>query len=66
MALTGREELTALTYIEEAGVADLDPSLSGGYKVIYEKECPFELRMMATSEGPQQVLPSSEYNAALR
>ncbi|CAK9038690.1 Spindle assembly abnormal protein 6-like [Durusdinium trenchii] len=33
----------------------MDPSLSGGWRVIYDRECPFELRYQETAESPQEV-----------
>ncbi len=29
--------------------------LADGYRVIYDRECPFEVRVQDTTEGPQQI-----------
>mmetsp|Transcript_3028 Transcript_3028/g.7754 ORF Transcript_3028/g.7754 Transcript_3028/m.7754 type:complete len:239 (+) Transcript_3028:78-794(+) len=36
-------------------VEDTDPSLLGGHKVIYDRECPFELRVQDVDTSPQEV-----------
>lgn len=38
-----------------AGGDDIDPSLIGGYRVIYDRETPFELRIQDSDLTPQQV-----------
>ena len=33
----------------------MDPSLQGGYQIIYDREAPFELRIQDPNSGPQEV-----------
>ncbi len=44
-----------LTNFDLSNLADLDPSVADGYRVIYEREVPFELRLSQGTGGPQQV-----------
>ncbi|ETV99780.1 hypothetical protein H310_07827 [Aphanomyces invadans] len=36
-------------------VDDVDPSIAGGYRVVYDRETPFELRIQDSDNAPQQV-----------
>ena len=36
-------------------IDDMDPSLSGGHRAIYEREVPFELRVQHAQDTPQEV-----------
>ena len=36
-------------------IDDMDPSLAGGHKAIYEREVPFELRVQQAADTPQEV-----------
>ncbi|KAH9127547.1 hypothetical protein LEN26_008702 [Aphanomyces euteiches] len=36
-------------------VDDIDPSIAGGYRVVYDRETPFELRIQDSDNAPQQV-----------
>jgi|ERR1712194_963620 len=36
-------------------IEEMDPSLSEGHKVTYDRECPFELRVQDADAGPQEV-----------
>jgi len=47
--------MSLLTYIDNSSVDELDPSLVGGYALIFNHEIPFELRVQNSNEGPQQV-----------
>ena len=38
-----------------SGIEELDPSIADGYRVIYDREVPFELRVQEAADGPQQV-----------
>jgi len=45
---------SVLDSIELAAVEETDPSLAQGHKVVYDRECPFELRVQADAT-PQEV-----------
>lgn len=36
-------------------IEEMDPSLSEGHRVCYDRECPFELRVQDADTGPQEV-----------
>merc|ERR1719335_1595324 len=36
-------------------IEEMDPSLAEGHRVVYDRECPFELRVQDTETGPQEV-----------
>jgi len=38
-----------------SSIEDMDPSIADGYRVIYDRECPFELRVQESADSPQQV-----------
>jgi hypothetical protein len=42
-------------HVPVVSVEDRDPSLVGGFRVIYDRETPFELRIQDTDNTPQQV-----------
>ena len=44
-----------LSQFDFSAIEDMDPSLSGGHRVIYDREVPFELRVQQVSEVPQEV-----------
>lgn len=48
---------TATTYVDKmmSSIEDMDPSLSDGFRVIYNRECPFELRVQESLEGSREV-----------
>ena len=46
------EELHAFDF---STIDDMDPSLSGGHKAVYEREVPFELRVQQAADAPQEV-----------
>eukprot|EP00511_Aplanochytrium_stocchinoi_P004054 CAMPEP_0204837724 /NCGR_PEP_ID=MMETSP1346-20131115/28788_1 /ASSEMBLY_ACC=CAM_ASM_000771 /TAXON_ID=215587 /ORGANISM="Aplanochytrium stocchinoi, Strain GSBS06" /LENGTH=240 /DNA_ID=CAMNT_0051973353 /DNA_START=108 /DNA_END=830 /DNA_ORIENTATION=+ len=46
---------SSLTNIDFSAIEELDPSLSDGYRIIYDRECPVELRFQETAESPQEV-----------
>ena len=33
----------------------MDPSVADGYRIIYDREAPLELRLQETVDGPQEV-----------
>ena len=41
--------------LEEPDLSSVDPSCRDGFKVLYEKEIPFEMRLQETEEAPQEV-----------
>ena len=64
--MRGRERLLAaqmaaahdegvLSQFDFSAIEEMDPSLSGGHRVIYDREVPFELRVQQVSEVPQEV-----------
>lgn len=36
-------------------IEEMDPSLAEGHHVVYDRECPFELRVQDAESGPQEV-----------
>jgi len=44
-----------LDEINEAYFAEMDPSLSGGHRVLYEREVPVEMRVQQVADSPQEV-----------
>eukprot|EP00747_Dinoflagellata_sp_TGD_P167990 gnl/TRDRNA2_/TRDRNA2_193421_c0_seq1.p1 gnl/TRDRNA2_/TRDRNA2_193421_c0~~gnl/TRDRNA2_/TRDRNA2_193421_c0_seq1.p1 ORF type:complete len:253 (-),score=65.82 gnl/TRDRNA2_/TRDRNA2_193421_c0_seq1:59-817(-) len=36
-------------------IEEMDPSLAEGHRVVYDRECPFELRVQDAETGPQEV-----------
>ena len=36
-------------------IDDMDPSLSEGHRIVYDREVPFELRIQEANSGPQEV-----------
>lgn len=41
-------------FVDEPDLAD-DPSQKDGFRVVYDKECPFEMRLQENDESPQEV-----------
>jgi hypothetical protein len=50
----GNEGNTVLGNFDFSAIEELDPSLSEGHRLAYDKEVPFELRLEDTN-GPQEV-----------
>ena len=52
-------ESSVLTYVDQmmSTIEEMDPSIADGYRLVYDRECPLELRVQdsSASEGPQQV-----------
>jgi hypothetical protein len=48
------ENSAAIGNFDFSAIEELDPSLSEGHKLVYDKEVPFELRLDDTN-GPQEV-----------
>eukprot|EP00644_Phytophthora_capsici_P006262 jgi/Phyca11/549442/estExt2_Genewise1Plus.C_PHYCAscaffold_320263 len=42
-------------HVPVSSTDDLDPSLAGGFRVIYDRETPFELRIQDADNTPQQI-----------
>ena len=49
-----KDESNILNIFDFTGIEELDPSLSDGHRLIYDREVPFELRLEDTN-GPQEV-----------
>ena len=49
-----KDESNILNTFDFSGIEELDPSLSEGHRLIYDREVPFELRLEDTN-GPQEV-----------
>ena len=45
----------ALHSFDFTSIDDMDPSLAGGHRAIYEREVPFELRVQQVADTPQEV-----------
>ena len=41
--------------METSAIEEMDPSIADGYRVIYDREAPFELRLQETGDSPQEV-----------
>ena len=50
-----KEQEALLSALDPSSTEELDPSLTDGYYVYYEREVPFELRMSEATEVPQEV-----------
>ncbi len=48
-------DVSILNTFDFAAIEEMDPSLADGYKVIYDREVPFELRIQDANTGPQEV-----------
>lgn len=42
-----------LLFVEEPDMSEHDPSQKDGFRIVYDKECPFEMRLQETDEAPQ-------------
>lgn len=42
-------------FADAPDLSDLDPSCSGGYRVVFAREVPLEMRLQTTDEAPQEV-----------
>lgn len=45
----------ALGAFDFSSIDEMDPSLSGGHRLLYEREVPFELRVQQAAEAAQEV-----------
>jgi hypothetical protein len=45
----------SLTQFDTSAIDAMDPSVKGGWRVVYDRECPFELRYQETQNSPQEV-----------
>jgi hypothetical protein len=36
-------------------LSDLDPSTQGGFRLVYARECPLEMRLQTSDEAPQEI-----------
>ena len=56
VAMTSRDqEDSVLAQFDFSAIEEMDPSLSGGHRVIYDREVPFELRVQQVADTPQEV-----------
>ena len=55
MATAAAQDEGVLSQFDFSAIEEMDPSLSGGHRVIYDREVPFELRVQQVSEVPQEV-----------
>ncbi|CAM9244495.1 unnamed protein product [Scytosiphon promiscuus] len=46
---------TELQTCDFGSIEEMDPSIADGFRVIYDREVPFELRVQESADGPQQV-----------
>eukprot|EP00953_Heterococcus_sp_UTEX-ZZ885_P038594 19807-Heterococcus_DN1.PRE.4 len=51
-ALEGFDLMNTFDY---SNIEELDPSIADDYRVLYDREVPFELRVQEGTDGPQQV-----------
>ena len=49
---SGQEDLHAFDF---STIDDMDPSIAGGHKAVYDREVPFELRVQQAENAPQEV-----------
>lgn len=49
------QEDSVLNSFDFSAIEEMDPSLSEGHHVIYDREVPFELRIQDSGSGPQEV-----------
>jgi len=47
-------EAPGLTDFDCSAIDELDPSLSGGHRVVYEREVPLEMRVQQANDHPQE------------
>lgn len=38
-------------------MSEHDPTQKDGFRIVYDKECPFEMRLQETDEAPQVCQP---------
>ena len=50
MATAAAQDEGVLSQFDFSAIEEMDPSLSGGHRVIYDREVPFELRVQQVSE----------------
>lgn len=50
-----RGEPNLLNSFDFSAIEEMDPSLSDGHRVIYDREVPFELRIQDSTTGPHEV-----------
>lgn len=49
------ESKSFLDSFDFTAIEEMDPSLTEGHRVTYDRECPFELRVQDADTGPQEV-----------
>jgi len=48
-------DLSLMSALDYTAIEEMDPSIADGYRVIYDRETPFELRLQDSEDGPQEV-----------
>merc|ERR1719436_2412367 len=51
----GGNSASFLDTFDFTAIEEMDPSLTEGHRVSYDRECPFELRVQDSDAGPQEV-----------
>merc|ERR1719436_87558 len=51
----GGNSASFLDTFDFTAIEEMDPSLAEGHRVVYDRECPFELRVQDAESGPQEV-----------
>merc|ERR1719436_2231740 len=51
----GGNSASFLDTFDFTAIEEMDPSLAEGHHVVYDRECPFELRVQDADSGPQEV-----------
>lgn len=52
---TAASKSGSITNIDFSAIEELDPSVADGYKLVYDRECPLELRIQQTVESAQEI-----------
>merc|ERR1719345_108115 len=50
-----QSNVSFLDAFDFTAIEEMDPSLAEGHRVVYDRECPFELRVQDAETGPQEV-----------
>ena len=48
-------QTSVLNAFDFSAIEEMDPSLSEGHSVVFDREAPFELRIQDPNSGPQEV-----------
>ena len=47
--------ITDLSATDDGALGMLDPCIRGGFRLVYDRECPFEVRVQEGDKGPEDV-----------